>query len=69
MLPSVVRADRGGLGAQDGKLAQLYGKSEEAKPFPPLGYFMFLIRDLLANGGVRARPHPTPPHPTCNFET
>ena len=69
LAPAPIRADRGGLGAQDGKLAQLYGKSEEAKPFPPLGYFMFLIRDLLANGGVRPRPHPTPPHPTCNFET
>ena len=37
---------------KDAALAQLYGKDGgEAKPFPKIGYFLFLIRDLLANGG------------------
>lgn len=36
---------------KDAKLAQLYGKSADAKPFPTVGYLLFLVRDLLANGG------------------
>ena len=37
---------------KDAALAQLYGKDDEdAKPFPKVGYFLFLVRDLLANGG------------------
>lgn len=37
---------------KDAKLAQLYGKGDgDAKPFPKIGYVLFLIRDLLANGG------------------
>lgn len=37
---------------KDAALARLYGKSSKVdRPFPFLGYVLFLVRDLLANGG------------------
>jgi len=38
-------------GYKDARLAQIFGKADEkARPFPPLGYLLFFLRDLLANG-------------------
>jgi hypothetical protein len=36
---------------KDARLAQIFGKDADPRPFPVSGYLLFLLRDILANAG------------------
>jgi hypothetical protein len=54
VLPKLVVATLANMGAclyKDAALARIFGKTEDPRPFPTLGYVFFLVRDVLANVG------------------
>jgi len=54
VLPKLVTATLANMFScmyKDARLAQILGKSADPRPFPMAGYVLFLLRDILANGG------------------
>jgi len=54
ILPKLVAATAFNMGSsvyKDARLAQLFGSGGNPRPFPVAGLFLFLLRDILANGG------------------
>ena len=53
-LVGVTAANMAACSYKDARVAQLFGKAakpgEVSRPFPPMGYILFFLRDLLANG-------------------
>jgi hypothetical protein len=50
-LIGVTAANMAACSYKDARVAQLFGKTGEAsRPFPAVGYLLFFLRDLLANG-------------------
>jgi hypothetical protein len=69
-LPKLVGSTLANMGAcmvKDSKLAQLYGKTAESRPFPTIGYILFLARDILANGSGFTLPPMVAPLLESNF--